>query len=123
MTATSRRERDREQRREAANHKIGHDRAHAIIYGPAYAKLAAVCAAGLGVWWIWKYVDHAWIALVNLSFGTGLLMVWAAVMVRTGSIAATQMRLATGRERSPAWHMLAVAGVLFLGAAYAVWVA
>jgi hypothetical protein len=123
MSATGRRERDKAQRREAANHKIGHDRAYWIIYGPAYAKLVLAGAAGLGVWWVWHYVGHAWIALVNLSFGTLLLMIWAAVMVRTGSVTATQMRLATGGRRSPAWHMLAAAGILFLAAAYAVWIA
>jgi hypothetical protein len=123
MTATSRRERDKEQRRAAANSKIGHDRAYWIIYGPTYAKLALLCALGLGGWWIWNFVDHAWIALVNLSFGTLLLMVYAAGLVRSSSISSTQMRLATGRELSPFRHVLAVAGALLLVAAYLVWAA
>lgn len=122
MTATSRRERDREQRREAANHRIGHERAYWILYGPAYTKLMLAAGAVLGGWWIWHYVDHAWIALVNLSFGTVLLGVWAAVMARNSSVHATQMRLATGRgPLSAAWHVLAIAGAMFLVAAYTVW--
>jgi hypothetical protein len=123
MSATSRRERDREQRREAANHKIGHDNAYRIIYGPAYAKLALCVGALLGAWWVWHAVDHRWIALVNVSFGTVLLMVYTAGMVRAGSLYARQMRRATGQPMPWIWHALLIAGALFLAAAYAVYAA
>jgi hypothetical protein len=118
MPASSRREKDREQRRSAANHRIGHDHAYGIIYGGVGLKLALAGGALMGMWWIWHRVDHLWIVVANIMIGGVLLAAGVALLVKRSSLTAKQMRMATRQPDTLAWLPMILAGLSLLTAAY-----
>lgn len=119
-----RRQRDRDQQRAAANRRIGHDYAYAIVGGPFVAKVVGLLALAAGLWWTWLHVDHRRISLVIFALGLLCVLVYAGWFIRAGSNHARMMQRATGQIPSSPWlwHLLALAGVLLMAAAYLIYV-
>lgn len=113
------REIDRDQRRAAANRRIGHDMAYWYAYGPPVAKVAGLLALAGGCWWVWENVDHRHLSTGFGVTGVGLLLAFgASTLGASGSQARIRARATGQTARSPWWYAVAAAGVLMLGAAY-----
>lgn len=118
-----RRQRDRDQRRAAANRRIGHDMAYwyegARIGGPVVTLLAV---AG-GVAWVWFNVDHRRISLVLFGLGVFCAVVYAAWFAMSGNTHARMMRAARGQTHmlSMWWHCIALAAVMLVAAGYLIY--
>lgn len=117
----SRRELDKQQRRAAANRRIGHDMAYAYFWGPTLGIVVAVAAVGAAGWYVWTRVDHGTIAGVAGAAGVVLVAAWAVWESVTGGRQARMMRAATGRARSKAMPLVGLAGVLLLVGGIVMW--
>lgn len=117
-----RRQRDRDQRRAAANRRIGHDMAYVYEVARFVGPVLTMAAIAAGVWWVWTHVEHGRIAAWLAAAGALACVGGFGWMLFTGSTRARMMRLAHGRTTAtlPA-GLTAVAGVLLLIAAVIVW--
>lgn len=120
-TRRDRRRRDRELRRSAANRRIGHDHAYAIVFGPIAAPIFATLAGVVAAGWVWYHVDHQRIAAVVGAAGILCVLAYAAWLLKTGTLHTRMMAAARGVRPSPWWHAVAVAGALFIAAAYVIY--
>lgn len=121
MSTMSRRERDRLQRRAAANERIGRENAYALVYGGFWLKAAGAVVLALGVAWTWKHVDYRWVSAAVAAPGGVLLALYAGVMVKASTGVSRQMRLARGERTPVGWHAAGVAGAALLAAGVIIW--
>lgn len=121
FTATrSRRERDREQRRAAANRRIGHELAWAYFWGPKVAAFTLLAALAVGARWLWTHVDHERIAGVGGGIGLVLLLAYLAWWLREHSPYGSPSRYRRYAKTS-AMHFVGLAGALLVAGAVVVW--
>lgn len=119
MRGTARRQIDREQRRAAANEKMGRELAWWILFGWPTIKTAVPPLATIAVgWWLWTNVDHD--ILTAVAGGTGSVAVLAyglSWLWATGPSARMRSRV-MGQRRHAAWHVTGAVGVVLLVGAY-----
>jgi hypothetical protein len=118
FTATrARRERDRDQRRAAANRRIGHELAWWYFWRPYITGGLLLLVAGVGVRWLWTNVDHATIAGVAGGVGVALLAAYLVWWLRQRSPYANPRRY----TRTSAMHFVGLAGVCLAGGSMVMW--
>lgn len=114
----SRRQRDRDQRRAAANERIGHENAYMIVYGKMWAMLGLVVCAVVGATWVHKHVDP-----LALARGTAFALLAAAAVILVPYTAWLLHLLASTNRvlrrytvaATPWWpHLTAIAGGLLV---------
>lgn len=119
MRGTARRERDREQRRRAANERIGHENAYLMmVVWPAVSLVAPPAGLFLLGWWVWLNVDHALIVTIFTFAGVAALVVYALSTLLTVGPRALMRKRVMGQRRHVAWHLTGVAGAVLLAGAY-----
>ncbi len=113
---------DRAQQREAANHRIGHDRAYWILYGrPVAAVLVPVGAVLAGGVWLWNTASRAQVSSGVGLLGVALLFAYGAWWIKTSSPQARIRARAMGVHRSIRMHLVGGAGLLLVAAAIALY--
>lgn len=118
----TRREADAQQRRFAANRRIGHDMAYVYFWAPVVKTVAVLVAAAAAGWYVWTRVDRDLTAGVAGAVGVILVALWIVWATVTGGRRARMMRAATGRPRSKTMPLLGLAGLLLLAGAVTMWV-
>lgn len=115
-----RRRRDKDQRRAAANRRIGHARAYwyeawdtALAVGP-YLLAAGLCA------WAWVKLPHEHIVRFLVVAGVVLVVAWAARNL-VGETPAARINARASRKTRNRWHPAGLAGAALLIAAYLIW--
>jgi hypothetical protein len=115
-----RKHRDREQRRAAANRRIGHDLAYWYEFSDKAPYIVAPIIITAGAAWAWHTLDHTDIARYLLIAGVALIVGWAARNLLSASPSARIADRADGVTRN-GWHPVGIAGLMLVAAAYFVW--
>ena len=118
-----RRQRDKDQRRAAANRRIGHDMAYVYEWFRIGTPVLILAAVGFAGWWIWTHVNHSHIAMVLGGLGAAMFLTYVTVVYRLTRLATRMRAMASGSDGHvhTAWHAIGGAGVLLLVAAGLIW--
>jgi hypothetical protein len=117
----STRQLDRQQRRYAANKRIGYEHAYAIVAAPYVGFLASAAAAGLGAAWLWRNVDHGMVASVLAGVGGLCLILGLGIVLWYRDPRRRYSMLAGERRMDRVGAGVTAAGPLFLLAATLLW--
>ncbi len=119
QTRRDRRSLDRQQRRAAANERIGHEMAWWFYFEPITLPGICVVLAAAAGWWTWTHVNHRHIAAALAGLGVLLLVGYAGWIARNG-VHRRMMAVARGREINRGmWHLIGAAGVALVAAGLA----
>ena len=116
-----RKQRDRDQRRAAANRRIGHELAWAYYWESELKFAVLVVALGAAGWFLWTRVDHHLIAGVAGGLGVLLFAAWLVWFARSRSLYVRSMRVANGGTATTAWWLTGAAGLVLIAAAVVLW--
>lgn len=116
-----RRQRDRDQRRAAANRRIGHEMAWAYFWAPKIGTLLALTAVAVGCRYLWTHVDHALIARAIGGVGIALTFGWALWLIRGRAPRVQTIRAIRSRTYAATWHLVGLAGVVLVAASWVLW--